>query len=386
MERMRVCRIATVPFFLHHHLGGQIAATAREGHEVHAVSSAGPEDVEIARLEGVIFYPVTISRQISIFSDFRALLALYRYFRRQRFDIVHSATPKAGLLTAIAGALARIPLRLHTFTGQAWSELSGPVRWVSKLSDRLIVLLNTRCYADSHSQRDFLVSESIARSGQIDVLGYGSLSGVDLKRFNLEKRAAAGLPIKESLRIPNTAKVITFVGRLSKDKGIVELIAAFEQLSTRTSNDVYLVLVGPGDSRDGTLPADTRSKLSGNPRIRVVGYSAHPEDYLAMTDVFCIPSYREGFGNVVIEAAAMGIPTVATRIVGLIDAVTDGVTGILVPAKDVTSLANALSLIVSADKLREKMGQAAQLRAVSMFDADSVNRLVLEEYRRLVAP
>ena len=382
---MRICRIATVPFFVRHHLAPQIRATVAAGHEVQVVTSPEQEGEEVSRLAGVRYEPIPIARRIAPLADLRSLIALWRHFRRERFDLVHSTTPKAGLLTAIAARLAGVPLRLHTFTGQAWKELHGPVRWVAKMSDRLIVRLNTRCYADSASQQRFLTEQGIGHDGDIVVLGPGSLSGVDLQKFDVGLRAS-GTALRERLGIPPAAKVVTFIGRVTRDKGICELVAAFEHLRHEPAHrDLRLILVGPLEARLDPLPPDVLETITRDPAIRVAGYCPEPEQYLAVTDVLCLPSYREGFGNAVIEAAAMGIPTVASRIPGPLDSIVDGETGLLVPPRDVPALAAALARVLDDDGLHARLGAAARRRAVEVFSADRISALLLAEYESLAA-
>lgn len=380
IEKMKICRVATVPFFLYNHLREQIAKTVDAGHEVWLVSSDGPEAQKLKAMPGVRFLAIDIPRKISPMRDFRALWQLYRFFRRESFDIVHSTTPKAGMLCAIAGFFARVPVRLHTFTGQAWVELTGLVRFAAKAGDWLTAHLNTLCYADSFSQRDFIIAQGICDPERILVPGSGSLAGVDLERFNPEKWEGTREATMSELSIPKGAKVISFIGRITRDKGLNELLAAFEMLLQRGQN-CMLLLVGPEDAADGTLSSN-RQRSEGN--IRYIGYSAEPEKYLAASDVFCLPSYREGFGNVVIEAAAMGVPSVGTDIVGLSDAIENGETGLLVPAKDARALADALLELLQDEKLRGTMGEKAMLRARAEFDAKRVSAAVLKEYSRLM--
>jgi glycosyltransferase involved in cell wall biosynthesis len=382
---MRICRVTTVPFILLHHLKSQIDATVAAGHEVHLVSSPssdfrdGIEDD--LQLKGMHFHAIEIPRKMSPLADLRALIALYMYFRQSEFDVVHSVTSKAGLLCAIAALAARVPIRLHTFSGQPWAGLSGPIRRISIACDWLVARLNTQCYADSESQRAFLISEGVADSGHIKILGAGSIAGVDLSRFapgRFEKDM-----IKAELSIPLDAQVIVFVGRITREKGIVELVTAFSQLSQKGFDNVFLLLIGPFESDTHYLPDATKNNLERNPRIRVLGYTDTPEKFLAAADLFCLPSYREGFGSVVIEAAAMGVPTVATRVVGLVDSVVDDETGLLIPPKDADALADALSCLLADSKLRKKLGMAAQLRACALFDSVAINRLALNEYTSL---
>lgn len=382
---MRLCRIATVPFFVRHHLATQIRATVAAGHEVHVVTSPEQEAEEVVRLPNVRYELIPIERRIAPLADLRSLVALWRCFRRARFDLVHSTTPKAGLLTAIAGALAGVPVRLHTFTGQAWKDRRGPVRWITKTCDRLIVALNTRCYADSASQRDFLLEHGIGGAGDIAVLGPGSLSGVDLEKFDVRLRDRRA-ELRRSLDIPAAARVIAFLGRVTRDKGIVELVTAFEALRRqRPDEDLRLLIVGPMEARLDPLPPGVLETISRDPAIRLEGYLPEPEKQLAVCDVFCLPSYREGFGNSVIEAAAMGVPTVASRIPGPMDSIIDGETGLLVPPRDAPALEAALARLLDDDALRERLGAAARERAVNVFGAGRINALLLAEYDALAA-
>ncbi|MHB1100131.1 MAG: glycosyltransferase family 4 protein [Burkholderiales bacterium] len=377
---MKICRVATVPFFLYNHLRGQIMATVAAGHEVILISSGGQEVEWLKAIPGARFHEIDIPRKISPLRDLSALWKLILFFRRERFDIVHSTTPKAGMLCAMAGYLARIPIRLHTFTGQPWAELSGAMRWIAKAGDRVTVCLDTLCYADSLSQKNFIVSEGIAKHDSIRVLGAGSLAGVDLSRFDPEKWVDSGKALREELVIPANHQVIAFIGRMTRDKGIDELIEAFGMLR-RDGLKCTLILIGPGETGDGSLSNSATDTT--DPDIRHIGYSPEPERYLAAADIFCLPSYREGFGNVVIEAAAMGIPTVGTDIVGLKDAIVHGKTGILVPPKDSEALARALKTLLADDALRQKMGEEARLRVLDKFPANRVNQAVLNEYEKL---
>ncbi len=379
---MRICRVASVPFALLHHLRHQILATAAAGHEVLLIASPGAEWSGLRGIDGVRVREIPIARALSPLRDLASLFALWRCLRAERIDVLHSTTPKAGLLAAIAGRLAGVPVRLHTFTGQAWAELSGPMRWLARAADRLVVALNTRCYADSASQRAFLEQEGIAAPGELAVLGAGSVAGVDAAAFDPGRYREAAAALRRAHGIEPEARVLVFVGRVTRDKGIAELVQAFGVLEKRHPS-AHLFLVGPEEPERDPLPAETRSAIAGNRRIHAVGYNATPQHFLAAGDVLCLPSYREGFGNVVIEAAAMGLPAVGTRIVGLADAIADGETGVLVPVRDAAALAAALERLLADDALRLAMGRAARERALRLFEAGAVNALVLAEYAAL---
>jgi glycosyltransferase involved in cell wall biosynthesis len=382
---LRICRAVTVPFTFGTLLREQLGYLAQQGIDITLVSSPGTALEEIGKSLRLSYYPVPMSRNPEPRRDLLSLVALIRLFRYERFDIVHSSTPKAGLLTALAGVLARVPVRIHTFTGQVWMGMHGLSRGIMRWCDWLIGHLDTHCYADSASQRDFLVNEGLVVASRISVLGAGSISGVDLERFNPKvfggERAAA---LRRELGVSEQSLIILFVGRLTKDKGIRELVSAFRMLQI-DGKDVELILVGPFEPERDPLPRETLYELSHNPRIHVVGFSREPEKYMATADVFCLPSYREGFGSAVIEAAAMGVPAVVSRVVGLVDAVVDGQTGLLVAPKEVDALKEALTKMLSAPEIRHRMGRAARERAVRDFDSRIVNRLVIEEYKKLAA-
>jgi glycosyltransferase involved in cell wall biosynthesis len=379
---MRIVRLATIPFFLLHHLRSQIDALVAAGHEVVLISSPIDGADMLERIASVRFAPIDIPRGVAPLRDLAALVSMYRLFRSFCPDVVHSTTPKAGLLCALAAFLARVRVRLHTFTGQPWLELSGPIRWAAMASDWLITRLNTHCYADSPSQREFLIAEGLCRAGDISVLASGSLAGVDLSRFDSESLAGDALKCREKLAIPLTARVVLFIGRVTRDKGMLELADAFSRIKA-VDSETYLVVVGPTEPKRDPLPAALLRALESDDRIRMTGYDPDPEKYLAMADVLCLPSYREGFGNVVIEAGALGVPTVGTHINGLRDAVVDGVTGLLVPPKNAAALADALASLLKDESRRKQMGNAARERARNLFDSRVVNARVLDEYKRL---
>jgi glycosyltransferase involved in cell wall biosynthesis len=374
--------VVTVPFFLRHHLVEQVKATVRKGHTVHLVCGPGPELEEIRGWEGVTVKEIDIPREISPIRDIRALLKLFAYFLRERFDIVHSATPKAGLLAGLAGLLCRVPVRLHTFTGQPWVELSGALRFISRLADKMTSRFSTVVYADSPSQAEFLVAEKIVPRGRIRVIGKGSLSGVNISEFDRRRWTEKANAVRARLAIAEEQKVVVFVGRVTVDKGICELVDSAVRLR-REGYSLALILVGPFEPHLDPLPPETLEAIQGADWIHSIGYTSEPQSYLGCADVMCLPSYREGFGMVVIEAAAMMLPAIGTHITGLRDAIVDGVTGILVPPKDVTGLSSAMARLLSDDALRMQMGSAAYQRVSNDFSADQINALLMKDYELL---
>jgi glycosyltransferase involved in cell wall biosynthesis len=384
LSGIRIARVSTVPFFVLTQLKQQISFIGEHGSEVTIIASEGPELDLLNELVGIKCVPINIARVISPWADLLALFRLYTYFRSQQTQIAHSTTPKAGLLTALAAFFARVPIRLHTFTGQPWVGMKGPKRWLTRTSDRLIGLLNTRCYTDSASQKQFLIEQGIINARRLCCIGAGSLAGVDVKRFDLSRFSQSQRrSMRESLGISADASVLLFVGRITVDKGVCELIEAF-QLLRATDSNAHLVLVGPLDSESGAKGTILLNQINHLFNVHVTGYTDSPESYISISDILCLPSYREGFGTVVIEAAAMGVPTIGTEIYGLSDAVVHGVTGLLVTPRNVEELANAL-IKLSTDKIfRKRLGEAARQRALDLFDSKKVNARMVDEYRILL--
>lgn len=377
---LKIARVSTVPFFIVTQLSAPINALKDAGASVTIISSDDELGGELRKLVGDGFIPLKMVREINPVQDLRSLLSLIRVFRSQKFDVVHSTTPKAGLLCAIAGRLAGIKVRLHTYTGQPWVTMTGFKKIILKFCDKTIGFMNTHCYTDSFSQQQFLVSEHIVKADRLSVLGEGSFAGVDLTRFDPRRFSPSeSASLKRELGIEPQSKVIVFVGRITKDKGVDELIRAFELLIAE-KNDVFLLLVGPYEP-DGLAIIESVSGTDVLNRIKVVGFSSIPEKYMAVGDMLCLPSYREGFGTVVIEAAAMGLPTVGTKIYGLTDAVIDGQTGVLVPVGDASALADGIRLLVTNQEVLCAMSSAARERAVNSFDSKRYSELLIAEYR-----
>ena len=384
LASIRIARISTVPFFVVTQLKHQIAMLGRSGAELTVVASDGTGIDILRALPGVKCEIIDIPRAISPLRDVLALVKLFLFFRKNRTQIAHSTTPKAGLLTAVAAFLAGVPIRLHTFTGQPWVGMGGITGRIARLSDVLVGRLSTRCYADSPSQRQFLIDHQILDPDHIAVIGSGSLAGVDVSRFDSTRFSQKErVALRQSLGIPESAPLLLFVGRITEEKGVRELLQAFNVLKTDIPH-LHLVLVGPMDDQSGVDGRIARDGIVSSRDVHCVGYTDIPESYMAIADVLCLPSYREGFGTVVIEAAAMGLPTVGSNIYGLTDAVVQGETGVLVPPKNVPDLTLALLQLLQDSDLRFRMGSAAKTRARELFDAKSVNQLVVDEYQSLL--
>lgn len=321
--------------------------------------------------------PLAIARDISLISDIGCLMQLVKIFYQQGFSAVHSVTPKAGLLAMLASCLVGVPFRVHTFTGQVWVTRTGIKRLLLKQFDRLIALFSTQNIVDSHSQRRFLLEEGVITKAKSIVFGRGSVSGVDLSRFQYS--AQVRLEVRHRLNISANAIVFLFLGRLNLDKGVLDLARAFNQLPTGSA---YLLFVGPDEQN---MQIKIESILANNAlNVRYVGHTNAPEHYMAAADVLFLPSYREGFGSVVIEAAAVGVPTVASRIYGVSDAVIDGETGLLHEPRAVNEIESCMKSMISNRELRLKLGQQAQARAMKDFDSKMITQAWVNFYHENV--
>ena len=330
--------------------------------------------MELTQTHGAVTQVLPIRRQISPLYDLVALVRLLWLFIRERPDVVHSFGPKAGLLTALAGWLAGIPVRVHSFGGHVWMTRRGFMRELLRFADKLIARLDTHLLADSVSQLEFLVGNGVIEPGKCKVLASGSVRGVDAMRFRPDTEASIGL--RRDFDIPANAVIFLFLGRLTRDKGVLDLARAFATTGIECG---YLVFVGPDE--EGLQPEIERLCGAQRSRLRFVPYTAVPERYLASADALCLPSYRESFGMCVIEAAAVGIPAMASAIYGISDAIIDGVTGLLHPPGAVDAIAGCLHRLAQDSDLRGRLGEAAYQRALAEFSEARVMAAVLEFYR-----
>ncbi|MCQ8103089.1 glycosyltransferase [Methylomonas sp. SURF-2] len=374
-RKPRVVRVVTASYVVPWHLGNTLKRITKD-FDVCVVG----QNVSIYAKDypGVEWFDIDLNRKISIIADFSSLIKLIVFLRRYKPDIVHSIMPKAGLLAALAGIIGFVPVRLHTFTGQVWVGNKSIFKWIFYVFDWLINKLNTVCLTDSPSQSKFLFDFGISHYGKpLPVLGIGSLSGVDLSRFNADKMVDKKARLSETLHIKDEQFVFAFVARKTREKGAFDVLQAFSRL-VKSYPDCLLLFVGPDES-DGELAALSLNDPALFQQVISVGQVDNHEAYLAIADVLCLPSYREGFGTIVIDAAAMAKPTIGSDIVGLVDSIDNHKTGLLFPAGDVEALAEAMmSFLVNSEQL-DAMGTAARNRAEKFFSAD----ILYDELKKL---
>lgn len=366
MERKKICIVSTVPVVLNIFMRSHISKFS-ELFDVTLVTSGTVEDVDKLLSAHVDFVRLDIERKISIGKDLRALFLLSKHLRMSKYDCVFSLMPKSGLIGMLAGFIARTPVRLHIFTGQVWATKSGLFRVLLSTLDRLLASCATNLLADSHSQKRFLEVNRVAPIGKIKVLGNGSISGVDTNRFS--ENPLIRCKIRKALGIKETDIVFLFLGRASRAKGVVDLADAFSKLSGQFE-DVHLLLVGPDD--DG-VDEELSSMLVGKEgRYHRMGFTDVPEEWMAAADIFSLPSYREGFGTAVVEAASVGLPAIVSRIYGLTDAVDEGKTGVFHPSGDRDEIFNCMKKLYEDPLLRSQLAEQAHQRAVNFFSQEYI--------------
>jgi glycosyltransferase involved in cell wall biosynthesis len=378
----RLFHVTTVPLSLRF-LGGQVGFMRARGYEVHAVSSPGPLLDAFGRSEGVPVHAVPMSRRVDPAGDLRALARLIRLFRRHRPDIVHAHTPKGGLLGMMAAAAARVPVRVYHMRGLPLVTATGTKRVLLAGTERVACGLASTTLSVSPSLRRRALDLGLTSEDRIQVLLGGSGNGVDAQaRFVPSPERARGRAARAALGIPEAAEVVGFVGRLARDKGLVELAGAWARLR-EARPAAHLVLVGPEEPEDPVPPAIARA-LEADPRVHLVGFTEDTPALYEAFDVVALPTYREGFPNVLLEAAAMSLPVVATEVDGCVDAVVPGVTGELVPARDAEGLRAAIERYLQDPARRVAHGAAARARVEARFEQERLWAAIEALYRELL--
>ena len=369
-----VAVVDTAQAFLRDHIEG----LSKEYEVYLAGNITNHDDLTMLAIAGV--HPLGIERGISVWRDIKAIWQTFRYFLTMKFDAVHSVTPKAGLVTAVAGWLAGVKHRTHIFTGQVWATRNGSSRWILKSIDKLIASLDNHILVDGKSQKTFLEKEGVLKKDQAQVFGDGSISGVNSVRF--APNASARQSIRSELGIKEGTLCYIFVGRLNHDKGINELYGAFERMASE-KNDVFLLLVGWDEDNYST-------KLSPYPHI-IVGKNFHyygvtlePEKVLNAGDVFILPTYREGFGSSVLEAASVGLPCICSDAYGVLDSYVENETGLRCHVGDTDSLYNCMREMYDNPVKRKQMGERARLRAIKDFNGARLTKCWVEFYQRIL--
>ena len=372
----KICFITAIPGTAHAFLRKHMEVL-REDYKVYYVSNEPDESKILVQRDG--YKCVDIHRSISLVNDLKAVWALYKYFKAEKFDVVHSVTPKAGLVTTLAGWLARVPRRVHIFTGQVWATKTGPMRSLLKFLDKMIAKLNTNLLVDGDGQRRFLIEQGVLKEVNSCVLANGSITGVELDKFvtsdEVRARERSKFDFKES------DVVYIFLGRLNHDKGIEELYSAFDKLVSEYDN-AKLVLYGTDeegyDQKVAAFP-----NIKRNVNYFFPGRTSQPYEALQVADVFVIPTWREGFGMSIIEAQGLGLPVITSDAYGVVDASVEGKTGLRCKMGDVESLYESMVLYHNNPTMRAEHGSAGRKRVEELYDNKVVTQAWVEYYRAL---
>lgn len=381
-SKQKLIRITTVPLSLKTLLKGQ-SRFMSSYYEVIGIASAGKELSDVNLDEGIRVLPVEMTRKISPVKDLKSLYELYRILKREKPFIVHSHTPKAGIISMLAAKFAQVPFRLHTVAGLPLMEATGNKRKLLDFVEKLTYQCATNVYPNSKGLYDFIVANKFADKTKLKVLANGSSNGINTNYFdsNLISSEHKTLLI-EYLNISPTDFVFIFVGRLVADKGINELIKSFNAIS-ENYNNAKLILVGSFEEELDPLNSDTLQIINENLNILSVGFQQDVRSYFAISDCLVFPSYREGFPNVVMQAGAMGLPSIVSDINGCNEIIEEGINGVIVPVKDDYALYNSMERMINDRDWNISLRKKSREMIVSRYDQTVIWNAILDEYKTL---
>lgn len=378
MKPIKIIRTTTVPGSLDSFCNGLLRELQTEGYYVVAVSSPGPEMETIRKREGVRTVAVPMERRMAPLKDLKSLWGLIRVFRRERPSMVHSMTPKAGLLCMMAAWFCRVPVRVHTFTGLVFPTAKGMTQKILIFTDRLTCACATHVIPEGEGVKADLRNYRITRK-PLRVLGHGNVRGIDLDHYDRTPEvmaAAAGIRRKGIF-------TFIFVGRLVGDKGINELVDAFSRLNKEIPATRLILVGGKEETLDPLNPATLR-EIESNPAIEEVGVQKDVRPWFAASDALVFPSYREGFPNVVIEAGAMRLPSIVTDINGSREIIIDGKNGVIIPPRDSEALYRAMRAFVTDNERTSEMAGNARSLIASRYEQTYVRRCLKDFYRQIL--
>ena len=381
----KLIRITTVPMALKHLLRGQMRYMKQQGFEVIMASADGSEREDVINHENCAHYIIPMTRKITPFADLRSLWQLYRFFKKEKPDIIHSHTPKAGLLAMFAGKMAGIKIRIHTVAGLRFMTSSGITRKILVRMEKLTAANATHVWPNSQSLLQYITKHKLAKPSKLEMIGFGSSNGIDLQRYSVTALQQQKIEeIKKQLAYDTSLVYLLCVGRIVKDKGIDELLTAFTNIY-KEKKELRLVLLGIFEDELDPVSVEARRILKEHPGIIHINWSDSVEYFMHLASMLVHPSYREGFPNVLLQAGAMYCPILCSRIEGNVDIVEDGQTGVLFEVKDAASL---------EEKLRWALGNPGQLknfaaelrqRIEHRFDQRFVHESLKKKYLELVS-
>ena len=380
----KLIRITTAPISLNVLLPWQMKYMQEQGIDVVMVSSDGPELKAVLEREGCRHHIIPMTRRMSPFTDLKCLWQLYRFFRKEKPDIVHSHTPKAGLLAMLAAKLAGVKLRVHTVAGLRYVTTKGFSRKVLVFMEKLTGKAATHVWPNSNSLRTFMENNKLVSPSKLEVIGWGSSNGVRLSRYSvsslLQEKLAA---VKEHIQYDEKLVYFLSVGRIVHDKGMDELLEAFVKLYDRHPQ-TRLLLVGVFEDEVDPVSATARELIQTHPGVIMAGWSNEVEYYMHLAYALVHPSHREGFPNVLLQAGAMGCPVICSRIEGNVDIVEDGKTGLIFEVKDAAALYDKMQSALDNQDILHGYAGTLRRHIEEHFDQPIVHRFLHERYLQLL--
>jgi glycosyltransferase involved in cell wall biosynthesis len=382
LQKDKIIRTSTVAMSLNYLLKGQLAFLNKH-YEVVGVSGHDSDLDIVAKREKIRIVSIVMSRSINLLKDIKALVQLYLLFKKEKPLIVHSITPKAGLLSMIAAKLAGVPIRIHTFTGLIFPSKKAFLQRLLIFMDKVLCKCATHIYPEGEGVKNDLIHYKIT-SKPLKIIANGNVNGIDTDYFDPEVVSVKEKEqLKKELGISVTDFVFIFVGRLVSDKGINELITAFSKLSQENKN-CKLVLVGPMEEMLDPLEQETVNETENNNNIITVGFQEEVRKYYAISDALVFPSYREGFPNVVLQAGAMGLPSIVTNINGCNEIIKNNINGLIIPVKNSEAIFVAIKKMMEEDSFRNNIQQNARQMIVSRYEQQVVWDAILKEYKLIL--
>lgn len=382
MKKHKIIRTTTVPTTLYSFCLNLFKDLSLQ-YEIIAVSSPEKELELLSKDVKIRCIAVPMMRKISPLKDLYSLIKMIKVLRREKPTMVHSMTPKAGLISMIAAWITRVPIRVHTFTGLVFPTSTGLKRKILMLTDRITCACATHIIPEGEGVKQDLINHGITKK-ELKVLGYGNIKGIDLEHYNhtTDVQFKADV-IRKALEIEESNFVFIFIGRLVGDKGINELIEAFDSL-LQNYPKVHLILVGSEEPNLDPISDNTRYKISKNTRIHKINEQEDVRPWYAAANALVFPSYREGFPNVVIEAGAMGLPSIVTDINGSREIIINGENGIIIPSKDKKALKEAMIKFISNPQCIKEMSEKARPLIASRFEQSFVQQCLKDFYESIL--
>ena len=381
----KIIRVTTAPIALKYLLAGQLKFMQENGMEVLAVSADGPERKDIIEKEGVRHIIIPMARSISPFKDLKCLFELIFLFKKERPDIVHSHTPKAGLLAMMAAKIAGIKIRIHTVAGLRYRTTTGFTKSLLVAMERLTYACSNHLWPNSNSIKAIVQDIAPRTTGKIDMIGMGSSNGIDLERFSPNSILPGRLAeIKKGIDYDASITYFLVIGRIVKDKGIEDVYNAFEKIHSGRKNTA-LIIVGQFENDLDPIDPIIKQKMLVVPFVKFVHFSDEVEYYLSLANFIIHPSHREGFPNVLLQAGAMKCPVICSEIEGNVDIIDDRKTGLLFKPKDPESIVQTVDFALNNKELVLTMAENLFQKIYKFYERRNYHQLLLKKYKKLLS-